>query len=132
MKPKMGRMVIGVNSLSRETGLPRQTISARMRRGQTADQIRLYAALREGRTTQRSAPSKTLRVIKVPPAKRVPTQMDESEAILRGRAMLEAIEDAKLRRAKALAIRQEFANTQRRVELIPVRYLSRWGKRLLP
>jgi hypothetical protein len=51
--------------------------------------------------------------------------------IIESRARFEALEDAKLRRARALAERQELENMLRRGELMPVAYARQWGVRFL-
>ena len=95
-QPKKGVVSLGVNSLARETGLAKQTVSERMRRGQTADQIRIYAATREGRPPQNG--------FSYPEAPPKPSKSAEAqgayELIVRGRERIDAIEDAKLRRAQ--------------------------------
>jgi hypothetical protein len=55
----------------------------------------------------------------------------EYEVVLQGRARVEALEDAKLRRAKALAEHQELENMLRRGELMPVSYVRKWASRFL-
>ena len=122
------RMVtLGVNSLARETGLPRQTVSDRMRKGATASEIRLYAAMRERRT-----PERTLGAV----AKRREAPKSRESRIKFGATLmmgdrLEAIEDFKLRRAQALAEKLEMENQQLRSQLVPRVYLREWGAQFL-
>jgi hypothetical protein len=122
----MGVVMVGVNALARETSLPRQTVSRKLRAGATANDVRRYAAQRNG----------------MPPASgggRPPGEQHKQtvarhsgyEVLERGRAKLEALEDAKLRRALALAERQEIENTLRRAELVPTVYVRRWASRLV-
>ena len=122
-QPQKGVVSLGVNSLARETGLPKQTVSERMRKGQTADEIRIYASVR-GRSAQKefSCPAA--------PPKSAESQ-GAYELIVRGRERLEAIDSAKLRRALALAERGELDNMLRRGELVPVSYIRTWGTRFL-
>jgi hypothetical protein len=120
-------VVLGVNALARETGLPKSTISERMRKGQTADQIRIYAAMRDGRSPQRTFRPGALRC----EAAKSAQSQTEYEVILRSRNRLDAIGDAQLRRARALADKQELENQQRRSELVPTVYLREWSRRFL-
>ena len=119
-------MSFKANALARETGLPKQTVSERMRKGQTVDQIRIYAAAL-GRSPK----------IEFPYTGAAPCPPESAEAdgayelIVRGRHRLEAIDDAKLRRARALAERGEIENALRRGELIPVAYVRTWASRFL-
>jgi hypothetical protein len=117
-------VVLGVNALARETGLPKSTVSERMRKGQSADQIRLYAAVREGRSPQRASgplPPHTK------PAKSIEAPT-ESEVIRRGRNLMAAIEDVKLRRVRALAVKEELEIQRLRSELIPTVYVRKWAE----
>jgi hypothetical protein len=115
-----------VNALARETGLPKQTVSERMRKGQTVDQIRIYAAAL-GRSPKNGFPH----VVAPPGSPESPEAAGAYELIVRGRQRLEAIDDAKLRRARALAERSELENALRRGELMPVSYIRTWGSRFL-
>jgi hypothetical protein len=122
----MGVVMLGVNALARETSLPRQTVSRKMREGATAADIRRYAALRDGRS-----PAKNLGR---PPGelhKKTAVDQGEYEVLVRGQSKLEAIDDAKLRRARALAERGELDNMLRRGELLPVAYVRQWASRYL-
>ena len=111
-------MNVGVSALARETGLSNSTVSAKLKSGQTADEIRAGAARNQGRVpTKRRVPSKP-----------TPSEYDMS---IESRARFEALEDAKLRRARALAERQELENMLRRGELMPVAYARQWGVRFL-
>jgi hypothetical protein len=98
-----------------------------MRKGQTADQIRIYAAMRDGRSPHRAA-ALVVPCPSLPKSTQAPT---EYEAIERGRERLDAIEEAKLRRAQALAERQELENQKLRLELIPTVYVRQWTANLL-
>lgn len=126
-QPKKSVVVLGVSALARETGVAKSTISERMRRGQTADEIRAYAAMRDGRSPKRAS----TRGAVSPRTHESSTTNAEYEIVLRGRAKLEAIDDAKLRRAQALAERSELDNMLRRGELVPVSYIRTWGSRFL-
>jgi hypothetical protein len=55
----------------------------------------------------------------------------EYEAIIQARQRLDALDEMKLRRARALAERQELENMLRRGELMPVSYARLWGVRFL-
>jgi len=117
-----GKRVVntGVNALAREVGLSPNTISKKMKAGQTPEQIRRDAARRQGRppssshgrTKTREGPS-------------------EYELVIQGRERLNALDEMKFRRAKALAERQEIENALRRGELMPVAYVRRWGAQFL-
>jgi hypothetical protein len=126
-RPNKCLVVLGVNALARETGLPKSTISERMRKGQTVDQIREYAAIRAGRSPQRTsrpvAPHRN-------PCKSTETRR-EYEVILRGHERLEAIADLRLRRVTALAIKEELEIHRLRRELVPTAYVRIWSTRLL-
>ena len=126
-QPKKGLVQLGVNALAREVGLPKQTVSELMRRGRGPDEIRLYASMREGRSAQKAYAAVTS-LRNVPKST---TAGDEYECVLRGRERLEAIDDAKLRRAKALAEHQEQENARKRGQLVPISYIHKWGTRFL-
>jgi hypothetical protein len=49
--------------------------------------------------------------------------------ILRGRERLEAIDDVKLRRARALAVKEELEVQRLRSELVPAVYVREWATR---
>ena len=117
-----GKRVVntGVNALAREVGLSPNTISKKMKAGQTPEQIRRDAARRQGRP-----PSSGQR--KGKPA----TGPSEYELVIQGRERLNALDEMKFRRAKALAERQEIENALRRGELMPVAYVRRWGAQFL-
>jgi hypothetical protein len=51
--------------------------------------------------------------------------------VIQGRQRISDLEEAKLRRAKALAEHQELENMLRRGELMPVSYARKWGLRFL-
>lgn len=98
-----------------------------MRKGQSADQIRAYAAIREGRSPQRTSRP----VAPYPsPGKSTETRTDY-EAILRGRERLEEIDDVKLRRFRALAIKEELEIQRLRSQLVPTVYVREWATRFL-
>ena len=106
---------VGVNALARELGVSSATISFRMKRGQTADQIRREFAQRRGET----------------PGKDKPTGKREYDLLIEGRERMDELSKWKLRRAKALAERQEIENMLRRGELVPVVYVRQWASRFL-
>lgn len=122
MKKKPGKRImnVGVAALARETGLAEGTISQKMKRGATADDIRAQVASRQG---NRILPGK----------RRVPQKptTSEYEMIVESRARFEEMERWKMRRQKALAERQETENMLRRGELMPVAYARLWGVRFL-
>lgn len=108
----------GVMALARETGLSAQAISMRMKRGQTAEQIRDAVAQRKGQTRSHGQEKKAL-------------GKHEYSLVLKGRERIDAMDDAKLRRAQAQAERQELENMLRRGELIPVAYVRQWATQFL-
>jgi hypothetical protein len=123
-QPPPARKVVnvGVNALAREVGLTPTTISKKLRSGQTPDQIRRDAARKEGRepgVERRGRPT-----IGRP-------SESEYDLLMKGRERLNAIDEAKLRRARALAERGELDNMLRRGELVPVAYVRQWGSRFL-
>jgi hypothetical protein len=120
-------VTLGVNALARETGLPRQTVSDRMRRGATASEIRRYAAMRKCRSPE-CTPAAVSISYKAPKFRESRSGFD---ATLEARDRLEAIDDARLRRTRALAEKLEFENQQLRCQLIPRVYLEEWTKRFL-
>jgi hypothetical protein len=113
-------MNVGVAALAREIGVSEATVSKKMKAGKTADQIRSEAAQRKG-----IAPPNT----KGPG--RAPAKKSEYEMIIKSRSRYDDMEEAKLRRQKALADRQEIENMLRRGELLPVSYVRKWASRLL-
>jgi hypothetical protein len=125
--PRKRLVTLGVNALARETGLPRQTISDRMKRGATASDVRAYARMRERRPPER--PPAAVSKHREAPKFREPRL--EFDATPRARGRLEAIDDARLRRTRALAEKLEFENQQLRSRLIPRVYLEEWTKRFL-
>jgi len=127
-QPKTGIVVLGVNALARETSLSRQTVSRKMRKGATAADIRRYAALRESRLPATSyTPVGALRE----PKDRSVVDQEEYRATLRARQKIERLDDAKLRRARALAEKYELEVQELRASLVPRSYLCIWSKRLL-
>jgi hypothetical protein len=122
MKVKGQRVVnVGVNALAREVGLTPTTISKKLKQGQTPEQIRRDAARKQGRapTTNRKG------------AGRPPETESEYDLLMQGRARLDALDEMKFRRAKALAERQEIDNMLKRGELLPVSYVRQWATRYL-
>jgi hypothetical protein len=113
-------MNVGVMALARETGYSPAVVSRKMRDGQTPDQIRKSAAQRKGTPPPNSKG----------PGRPASTK-SEYDLILQGRERVDALEEAKLRRAQALAERQEIENLLRRGELVPVAHVRRWASRLL-
>lgn len=117
----MKRVVnVGVNALAREVGLASTTISKKLQAGQTPDQIREACAQRQGRQGSRG-----------PQPKRPPMRRDEYDLVVKGKKRLDDFDEAKLRRARALADRGELENALRRGELIPVAYVRQWASRFL-
>jgi hypothetical protein len=125
---------MGVCALARETGLSAAAVSQKMKAGQTPDQIRRDAARRQGRApSDKGGPRK-------PPSGKLPSRSrgpgrpplaSEYDLVIHGRERLDAIDDARLRRARALAERGELENALRRGELMPVSYFRTWGSRFL-
>jgi len=108
---------MGVSALAREVGLSAAAVSKKMKAGQTPDQIRQDAARRQGRGPSHG------------PGR--PPLPSEYDLIIKGREHTNALDDAKLRRARALAERQELENMLRRGELLPVAYARQWATRFL-
>jgi hypothetical protein len=128
MGPQTRLVTLGVNSLARATGLPRQTVSDRMRKGATPAEIRLYAAMRESRRPERKPAAVATRS----EARKFRQRRLEVDAALQARGIREAIDDARLRRVKALAEKQELENQHLHSQVIPRLYLEEWTKRFLP
>jgi hypothetical protein len=128
---------LGVNALAREIGAAQSTVSLKMRQGMSADQIRAWAATREGASPpkyRKEKPSSGSMKQSTPAGSQSeppPAPESDYEMILRGRQRLEDIDEAKLRRARALADGQELENAQRRGELIPVAHVRLWATRFL-
>jgi hypothetical protein len=112
-------MNVGVAALARELGISEATVSRKMKAGKSADQITREAADRKGIAPNRQGPG------------RAPAKKSEYDMIIESRSRYEALEEAKLRRQKALAERQEIENMLRRGELLPVSYVRKWASRLL-
>jgi hypothetical protein len=111
-------MNVGVAALARECGVSEATVSKKMKAGKTADQIRREAAQRKGIAPNRHGPGR-------------PAKPSEYDLVIEARSRYDALEEAKLRRAKALAERQEIENMLRRGELMPVAYARKWGIQFL-
>jgi hypothetical protein len=111
-------MNVGVAALARECGVSEATVSKKMKAGKTADQIRKEAAQRKGIAPNRHGPGR-------------PAKPSEYDLVIEARSRYDALEEAKLRRAKALAERQEIENLLRKGELLPVSYVRQWASRLL-
>ena len=120
MKKAASRRVnVGVSALARETSQSPSSVSQKLKEGQTADKIRADAARKQGRATATK---------KAPGRPRVPSEYD---MVIASRTRYDEMEQAKLRRQKALAERQEIENMLRRGELMPVSYARKWGLRYL-
>ena len=121
MKKPVKVIQVGVSALAREVGLSATAVSQKLKQGQTPEQIRQAAARKQG----------------LPPAERGggrrPTgqKKEEYELVVEARQRMELFDDAKLRRARALAERGELDNMLRRGELVPVAYVRQWGTRFL-
>jgi len=109
----------GVSALAREVGVTPTTISKKLRAGQTPEQIRQEAARKEGRAPTGGRPSIGR-----------PSQAEYDLVLARGER-LNNLDEAKLRRARALAERSELENMLKRDELIPVAYVRQWASRFL-
>jgi hypothetical protein len=109
---------VGVAALARECGISQAAISKKLKAGKTPDHIRMVAAQKQGRAPNRKGPGR-------------PPLPSEYDLVIQGRERMDALEEAKLRRAKALAERQELENMLRRGELLPVSYVRRWATRFL-
>jgi hypothetical protein len=114
---------VGVNSLARDVNLPPKTVSNMMRAGKTVEQIRAFAAQRHGTTPVPPIPEKAVAEKETP--------RSEYEMVIAAAERTDALESAKLRRARALAEKQEIENMVRRGELLPVGYVSRWAAKFL-
>ena len=141
----------GVLALSRETGYSAATISRKLSRGLSPDNIRSQTRLVVAQeraeaaatyATDQTAPSRApkrdgqMALIPTLPVSPQPVRIGQAggaeyEAALTENAMFEKLGNAKLRRAQALAERAEIENEQRRGELVPVAYMRRWGMRFL-
>jgi hypothetical protein len=111
---------VGVMALARECGLSASAVSKKMKAGQTVAQIRQAAARRKG----------------IPPPNkqgpgRPPATKTEYDLVLEGRERADELDIAKLRRAKALAERQEIENLLRKGELLPVVHVRQFAGRVL-
>jgi len=125
-QPKTRTVTLGVCALARETGLPRSTVSKRMRAGATPNEIRVYAALRQDRLPPTPSAPHPQR----PGAESAGTQ-NQHEAVLQGREWVEELNNARLRRLLALAEAQELENEALRKQLVPVVYVREWVARYL-
>jgi hypothetical protein len=110
---------VGVAALARECHISKAAISKRLSAGESPDQIRARAALRQGRSPSKRRDHGRLQL------------PNEYEMVIKGRERADAMEQMKFRRAKALAERQEIENMLRRGELMPIRYARLWGMRFL-
>jgi hypothetical protein len=127
MGPQTRLVTLGVNSLARATGLPRQTVSDRMRKGATAAEIRLYAAMRQRRRPERKPAAVAMRR----EALKFREPSFKFDVTLQARGIREAIDDVRLRRVRALAEKQELENQHLHSQVIPRLYLEEWTKRFL-
>jgi hypothetical protein len=130
-KPLVTQHVVnlGVLALARETGYTAATVSTRLKKGHTPDQIRADAK-RKGLTARAHGPlAKRKRGSRGPGTP--PNGKTEYDLVIESRNRGDALEQAKLRRAEALAERQEIENMLRRGELVPVAYMRTWGVRFL-
>jgi hypothetical protein len=122
---------VGVNALARELDLPQTTVSQLMSKGKTRDEIRAYAALRHGKPI----PPKESDELKQPdPPKPSPAeeqQKSEYDLIIEMRGMARELEEVKLRRAKALAEKDELRNRVEKGELLPKNYVKQYCLRFL-
>jgi hypothetical protein len=114
---------IGVTALSKETGISLSTVSKMMTRGKTPDDIRAYARLKHGDRTPITPPPVTPTV----PA----TDQKEFDLIMETRSRVFELEVAKLRRAKALAEKQEIENFVRKGELCPLSHVRQFVGQIL-
>jgi hypothetical protein len=118
-KPRTKRTQnVGVSALARECGMAYSTVSKQLTRGLTADQIRQRAHAIKGTGTP-------------PAAKKTAQEKSEYDQLIERRSKLDQLEDAKLRRADALAVRQELDNMVKRGELVPIAYIRLWAIRFL-
>jgi len=117
-RPVTHVMNVGVAALAREIGMSESSVSRKMKAGQTPEQIRQHAANRKGAPHSTKGPGR-------------PAKPSEYDMIIESRSRYEAMEEAKLRRQKALADRQEIENMLRRGELIPLAYMRKWTVRFL-
>ena len=129
-KPPPARKVVnvGVNALAREIGVTPTTISKKLKAGQTPEQIRRDAAQKQGRPPAERGPG---RRPKGQPRPARPMGESDYDLVIKGRERLNAMDEMKYRRAKALAERGEIENMLRRGELLPVAYVRQWASRYL-
>jgi hypothetical protein len=121
--PASKRINVGVAALARETGLAEATISKKLKRGMSPEAIRAAALQRQGRMPVKGKLHT--------PGRGRPPLPSEYDMVVDARARYDEMETWKLRRAKALAERQEIENMLRRGELMPVTYARKWGLRFL-
>lgn len=120
---------MGVSALAREVGLTPAAISQKMKAGQTADQIRRDMAQRQG-TAPKVQPSRAkVKGNSIGPGR--PPIASEYDLVVKGRQRMDALDEMKFRRAKALAEHQEIDNMMKRGELLPVSYVRQWASRFL-
>ena len=118
-------MNVGVMALARECGVSSSTISKRMQRGQSPDDIRRTYGIEPKKRIGRPPGSPGNR--KERPAHR-PSEYD---MILEGRSRADELQKWKLRHQRALTERQEIETMLRRGELMPIAYARKWGIRFL-
>jgi hypothetical protein len=82
---------VGVCALARECGISKAAISKRLSAGQSPDEIRMRAALRQGRSSPKRKGTGR------------PPLASEYEMVIQGRQRISDLEEIKFRRAKALA-----------------------------
>src|SRR5215472_13870185 len=117
-QPPPGKRIlnVGVAALARELGLSEAVVSRKMSAGKSADEIRAEHARRHGGGRK-------------PPGR--PPLPNEYEEVIRTREFYNELEEMKLRRAKALAIKQEMDNLVKSGDLLPISYVRKYGIQFL-
>ena len=121
----------GVNALARELDLPEPTVSKLMSKGKTRDEIRAYAAIRHGEPIPPPKEPDPPKPADPPPPTEEQQRKSEYDLIIEMREMARELEEAKLRRAKALAEKDELRNRVEKGELLPKNYVKQYCLRFL-
>jgi hypothetical protein len=100
-------------------------VSAQLARGRSFDDIRRYAAVKRGEVDPGAKMPADAPTVYMPP------NQSEVDQIVEARSQAMELEDAKLRRVRAMAEGSEIENMVRRGELLPVHYVEKWLTRYL-
>jgi hypothetical protein len=110
-------------------------VSKYLARGRSADDIRRYAAVKRGIAFGGAMPDDATvpddATLDDAPPLPPPLTPGEFEQVAEARSRAFELEDAKLRRSRALAEGSEIENMVRRGELLPVPYVTKWVTRYL-